>query len=184
MSKENVNVNQTKKGCQPRIVDTKKPDGNEQKPICQLCQPLSHDNACMYKNAHETRDAQEDFGKHIAREVGDTVDREPESAVERHLVKACKAHGWLTFKFTSPGNKGVPDRLLVLPNGFCLFIELKRPKGGRLSKMQEHQIRKLLEMDAFVAVLWSKRNVDAFMHLVERGRYREACLGPGTWETV
>ena len=55
-----------------------------------------------------------------------------ESDIERRLVQGVKKLGGRAYKFVSPGNVGVPDRLVVLPGGIVLFVEVKAP-DGRLS---------------------------------------------------
>ena len=42
-----------------------------------------------------------------------------EKQVEQALVKAVKARGGICPKFVSPGLSGVPDRLVLMPNGLC-----------------------------------------------------------------
>lgn len=37
--------------------------------------------------------------------------------------------GCMVLKFTSPGNAGVPDRLVLVPGGIVWFVELKRDNG-------------------------------------------------------
>ena len=58
-----------------------------------------------------------------------------ESAIEEKLVKGIKELGGLAYKFVSPGNIGVPDRMIILPGGKVFFVELKTDEG-RLSNMQ------------------------------------------------
>ena len=48
-----------------------------------------------------------------------------EKEVEQSLVLAVKKKGGLALKFVSPGLSGVPDRLILMPNGRLGFIELK-----------------------------------------------------------
>lgn len=50
-----------------------------------------------------------------------------ERDVEQHLRRAVEAAGGKCFKFISPGNAGVPDRLIVMPRGVIAFCELKAP---------------------------------------------------------
>ena len=40
-----------------------------------------------------------------------------ESEIERRLVQQVRKHGGLCYKFTSPGNPGVPDRIIITPDG-------------------------------------------------------------------
>lgn len=58
-----------------------------------------------------------------------------EKTVEAKLVAAVKSMGGLAPKFTSPGYDGMPDRLVLLPNGILAFVELKAP-GKRLRPLQ------------------------------------------------
>lgn len=66
--------------------------------------------------------------------VGKRVDKMLERDVERRLRLGIKALGGKAYKFSSPGNNGVPDRI-VLIQGKCFFVELKRP-GQDLSPRQ------------------------------------------------
>ena len=50
--------------------------------------------------------------------------------------------GGLAPKFVSPGLDGVPDRLLLLPNGRMAFAELKAP-GKQLRPLQKRRKRQL-----------------------------------------
>ena len=56
-----------------------------------------------------------------------------EGYVEQWLGIKVRQLGCLYYKFVSPGNAGVPDRLLVLPDGRVWFVELK-DAAGRLSR--------------------------------------------------
>lgn len=78
-----------------------------------------------------------------------------ESQVEQRIIDRAKEHSGTAYKFTSPGRRAVPDRLIVCP---CipgemrpLFIEAKRP-GEKATKAQEREHRKLRERGAFVFV--------------------------------
>ena len=63
-----------------------------------------------------------------------------ERDVEKWLGERVKELGGLYYKLLSPGNDGVPDRIVILPEGRIYFVELKT-KNGRLSPIQEYQIR-------------------------------------------
>lgn len=60
-----------------------------------------------------------------------------ESEIENYLVWTVERLGGVTFKFKSPTQRGVADRIACLPNGETWFVELKRPKGGRLAPLQK-----------------------------------------------
>ncbi|MFZ5975218.1 MAG: VRR-NUC domain-containing protein [Bacillota bacterium] len=85
-----------------------------------------------------------------------------EKDVERHLRDKVKAAGGRAYKFVSPGNDGVPDRIVVLPGGRVYFVELKAP-GKKPSSQQELQIGRLLDLGCNVHVIDTKEKVDAFM---------------------
>jgi hypothetical protein len=85
-----------------------------------------------------------------------------EKALEQYLVKRAKANGWLTYKWVSPAQRGVPDRILIAANGRVVFVELKNPDGtGRLSPLQQHTITQLGNHGCDVRVAQSKEEVDA-----------------------
>lgn len=84
-----------------------------------------------------------------------------ERDVELYLKKQVEKIGGLCWKFTSPGTRGVPDRVLVLKSG-VYFVEVKAP-GGRVSPMQTHRINQLEARNANAKVLDSKDAVDEFI---------------------
>ena len=68
-----------------------------------------------------------------------------ESYLERQLVQTVGNMGGLALKFVSPGMAGVPDRLLLLPDGKIAFVEMKAPgkKPTSLQRMRHGQLRDL-----------------------------------------
>lgn len=84
-----------------------------------------------------------------------------ESKIEAALVKHVTALGGLCEKFTSPSKRGVPDRIVTLPEGVIIFVELKT-KTGKVSKLQQrdHGKRKALGCD--VRIIDSIEGVNAF----------------------
>ena len=58
-----------------------------------------------------------------------------ERDIERKLVAAVKKAGGLALKFVSPGYDGVPDRLVLMPEGRACFVELKAP-GQKMRPLQ------------------------------------------------
>ncbi|MEX3002722.1 VRR-NUC domain-containing protein [Serratia sp. JSRIV002] len=78
-----------------------------------------------------------------------------ESTVENNLVKKVKAAGGTAYKFTSPGRKAVPDRLVLLPGGRVVFVECKAPgELPRADQVREHN--RLRALGFKVVVLDSK----------------------------
>lgn len=68
-----------------------------------------------------------------------------ERAIEAALVKAVKASGGMALKLISPGAAGVPDRLVLLPGGRAVFVELKAPgeKPRPLQRKRAAQLQAL-----------------------------------------
>lgn len=92
-----------------------------------------------------------------------------EKAVERRLVAEVKSLGGRAYKWESPGNNGVPDRIVVLPQGRVYFIETKRPKGGKAEALQELQHQRLRELGATVYLIKTIEQVMAFIKEVQSG---------------
>lgn len=67
-----------------------------------------------------------------------------EKIVEKRLRDGVKSIGGKAYKFSSPGNNGVPDRI-VLHEGKVYFVELKRPGGKQeaIQRVVQKQFRKL-----------------------------------------
>lgn len=91
-----------------------------------------------------------------------------ESAIEARLVREVKKRGGLCYKFTSPGSPGVPDRIVVLPGGITVYVELKT-EIGRLANVQKWQIGELRKRGATVRVLKGMEQVLAFLEEVDKG---------------
>ena len=52
-----------------------------------------------------------------------------ESEIENHLVWHVERMGGKAYKFRSPSQRGVSDRIVCLPDGQTWFVELKAPRG-------------------------------------------------------
>jgi len=92
-----------------------------------------------------------------------------EKAIEKYLVKEVKRIGGISYKFESPGNNGVPDRLVILPKGRVYFIELKRPKNSKTASLQHFQHERLKDLGADVRIVRSIDAVDDFIKEVSHG---------------
>ena len=83
-----------------------------------------------------------------------------EKEVEERLRQKVEALGGKCLKFVSPGNGGVPDRLVILPTGLIVFVETKRPKGGKYSALQKYWARVLLNLGCFYRTAHTFGDVD------------------------
>ena len=75
-----------------------------------------------------------------------------EKEIERRLCELVRKRGGLTYKFLSPNNPGVPDRIVITPAGVVWFVELKTIVG-RLAKIQKWQKSELEKRGANVRVV-------------------------------
>lgn len=65
----------------------------------------------------------------------------PETQVERSLVAEVSARGGLAIKL-APTMRGLPDRLILMPNGGARLIELKAP--GEMPRVSQRTIHRHL----------------------------------------
>lgn len=75
-----------------------------------------------------------------------------EKEIERILTTEVKKLGGRAYKWVSPGNDGVPDRIVIFPDRTPVFVELKTDTG-KLSALQEVQIKRLRELGQKVLVV-------------------------------
>lgn len=88
-----------------------------------------------------------------------------EKEIEKELREGIAALGGYAYKWTSPGNAGVPDRIVVQPWGEVYFVELKQARGV-LTKLQTAQQNKLRHVGANVVTLYGLTDVYRFLRLL------------------
>ena len=86
-----------------------------------------------------------------------------EKVIERKLVQSVTHMGGLALKFTSPGMAGVPDRLLLFPNGKIVFVEMKAP-GKQPTKLQRFRHAQLRDLGFRVYVIDSVHQIGEMLH--------------------
>jgi len=84
-----------------------------------------------------------------------------ESTLEAKIVKYCRENGILTYKFSSPSHRGVPDRVMM-KGGKVLFMEIKAP-GKRPTNLQMHEIGNIEKSG--VQAVWMNNYFDAVDYL-------------------
>ena len=68
-----------------------------------------------------------------------------EKQIEQRLVKAVKVLNGMCPKLVSPGTDGMPDRMVLLPNGKLSFVEVKAPgQKPRPLQVRRHEQRRQL----------------------------------------
>lgn len=85
-----------------------------------------------------------------------------EHDVENYLRDRVKDAGGIAYKFVSPGNNGVPDRIVMLPGVHDIFVELKAP-GGKPTALQRNQHKRLRALGRDVRVIDNKEQVDVML---------------------
>ena len=74
-----------------------------------------------------------------------------EKFIERKLIDAVKEKGGVCWKFTSPGTAGVPDRIVLMPQGKLAFVEVKAPgEKPRALQLSRHKLLRQLGFKVFV----------------------------------
>lgn len=89
-----------------------------------------------------------------------------ERVIERRLVEVCRERGWVAAKFVSPGMAGVPDRIVMVPGGRVVFVELKAP-GETPTPIQRYRHRQLRELGFTVRIVNSTEDIEAFVEEVQ-----------------
>lgn len=84
-----------------------------------------------------------------------------ESEIEKILVNEVKKLGGRAYKWVSPGNDGVPDRIVIFPEERPVFVELKTDTG-KLSALQSVQIKRLKDLGQPVEVVYGINGVSQF----------------------
>lgn len=96
-----------------------------------------------------------------------------EKQIEARLVRKVREIGGKAFKFVSPANRGVPDRIVIIP-GHIYFVELKT-ETGKLSALQKENHKWLRSMGFHVYVLWNYENVDEFIDILLEDLNEQQC---------
>lgn len=74
-----------------------------------------------------------------------------EKQIESKLVIEVKKIGGIAPKLVSPGFDGMPDRLVLLPDGHIAFVELKAPgKKPRPLQLARHRLLRSLGFRVYV----------------------------------
>jgi Holliday junction resolvase len=85
-----------------------------------------------------------------------------ERDIEKKLVREIRRMGGEAYKWTSPGNDGVPDRIVMLPGGRLIFVELKADRG-QLEPIQRVQIRRIQKLGQEVRVVRGMDGLEEFL---------------------
>ena len=87
-----------------------------------------------------------------------------ESELERIFVEEVRKENGRAYKWISPGNDGVPDRIVIFP-GAVYFVELKTDHG-RVTAQQKIQHKKLIELEQDVTILKGMSGMISFFEKI------------------
>ena len=74
-----------------------------------------------------------------------------EKTIEQKLVQTVKGLGGLCLKLVCPGFDGMPDRLVLLPEGRLTFVELKAPgRKPRPLQLSRHSLLRRMGFKVYV----------------------------------
>jgi len=82
---------------------------------------------------------------------GRKIPKVREATIEKKVTDFAKSKGWISFKWVSPSQKGVPDRI-YFRRGEIMLVEFKAP-GKHPTKLQNHIHKKLKDVGFEVHVI-------------------------------
>jgi hypothetical protein len=88
-----------------------------------------------------------------------------EKTLERRLKREVERHGAKAYKFVSPGMAGVPDRLILIPGGRAIFVEMK-DEGEKPDPLQVKRAKDLRALGFAVYCLDSVNAIHGFIEEV------------------
>lgn len=84
-----------------------------------------------------------------------------ESKIEQHLVREVQLIGGQALKLNT-SKRGMPDRIVLLPGGRTIFVELKAP-GKKPRPLQIKRLRELSFLGFRVEVIDTREKVNLFI---------------------
>lgn len=79
-----------------------------------------------------------------------------EKQIEAYFRSQCTKQKWLALKLTTPAFTGIPDRLVLLPNGKIYFVELKAP--GKVPRPRQLYVHAQLQKYGHTVVIIDTQN--------------------------
>jgi hypothetical protein len=89
-----------------------------------------------------------------------------EKEIEKYLIRRSKELGLLCLKYTNPSLIGFPDRIILLPSGRLIWVELKS-KGKKPSAIQLARFSEMKRKGHEVKIIDSKMGIDSLMNNLE-----------------
>ncbi|KIL09237.1 nuclease [Clostridium botulinum] len=89
-----------------------------------------------------------------------------ESRIENYLKRRVEKLGGKAYKWAPVGVVGVPDRMVLLPGGKVIFVELKAP-GKKARKLQEYRAKQLKDLGFRVECFDNIEKIDKLVSNIE-----------------
>lgn len=99
-----------------------------------------------------------------------------ECVIEAYLCKRVKELGGVCVKQDASLYGGIPDRVVAVC-GYMAFVELKRPKGGRLGVRQKMWKKMIANAGTPWHLLSTHAEVDDFIEMVRATHERQRKTG-------
>lgn len=98
-----------------------------------------------------------------------------EKVIERKFISLLKEIDCLCLKFESPGNTGVPDRVVVGHYGNIYFVEFKRSKNSKVSNKQKYWKEELTKRNLHSYIICSQEEMLVLFNQIqnEENKYRD-----------
>lgn len=83
--------------------------------------------------------------------------------MESYLRRKVESLGGICVKFLPDFARGFPDRIVILPGGVLVWVETKRPVGGKLDPAQNVAHVLLRRLGQRVELVWSNEDADRLL---------------------
>lgn len=94
------------------------------------------------------------------------TDQESEKKLEAKLRKEVEKRGGMALKLLSQMHRGLPDRMVLMPQGLQYFVEMKST-GKTPTKLQLHCHKQLRDLGYTVVVIDSTKGLDDFLYIID-----------------
>lgn len=90
-----------------------------------------------------------------------------EKLIEKKLREKVKSLGGLALKFPSPYHRGIPDRIVLMPEGKISFVEIKTT-GKKPFGLQRKAIEMLRGLGFKAVVIDDQLSLDNFLEDIQK----------------
>jgi hypothetical protein len=92
-----------------------------------------------------------------------------EAGIETYLRDRVRGAGGMCIKLNPASYVGIPDRLVLLPGGRMVFVEVKKPRGGVVGRLQYVWRDRLAEMGFAHRFVFRREDVDGLLEAFLNG---------------